>query len=737
MRAAPLWLTAREIAEAMIPGLPTSPRGVKLLAEREGWAERPGFARPRQGRGGGLEYRLDMLAPQVREAFAEQAKAEEVPKLPVVSALGAMAAPRALPALPSPLSGEAALIRLAALPAAARAQAEARARLLAALEARLLAGGSLERAAEALAAGERFGLEASDFEAAAPLPSAAGLRRWRRLLREEGAAALADGRGRGRPERSSLAEPARRILMAVLAQHPDCRASQVASKIRETLGEAAVPDARALQRALKDWRTRNRALHALARSPDDFRSRFRLYGGSASEAVVRLNQLWEIDSTAADLMTADGKRLALVQCLDVFTRRSLILVAETSSALAVGACLRRAMLEWGVPEAVKTDNGKDYVSNHVLTALRDLQIEHIPCEPFRPEQKPHVERAFRSFSHGLFELLPGFAGHDVAQAQAIRSRRSFAERMMRKRPAREAREEIALGLTAAELQTYCDWWRLGPEYGQKKHASLGCSPLQKAASWPEEPRRIADERALDLLLLPVVRGGGLRKVGKMGIKAEGGLYQHPALQAWSGRELQVRLDPADAGRIWAASPEGEFIAWAIDPVLSGIERKEFARDLHVGVAAQTKLWRRQLREMREGRGPALRLVAPTPEALPEGAPRHDPEAARAAIAAAQARAVELQPAPALRADVSGEDLARFAARMEAPEPAPETPRERYHRWATLEARAARGEALTDREESWRASYPRCAEARSLTHEISHHGYAVLIGKPDPRDAQAA
>lgn len=664
-------------------------------------------------------------------------RAEEAPKLPVAAALGAMAAPRALPALPPPLSGEAALIRLAALPAAARLQAEARARLLAALEARLLAGGSLESAAEALAAGERFGLEVADFEAAAPLPSAAVLRRWRRLLKAEGAAALADGRGRGRPERSSLAEPARRILLAVLAEHPDCRASQVASRIREALGAAEVPQTRALQRALKDWKAQNKALHALARSPDEFRSKFRLYGGSASEGITRLNQLWEIDSTAADLLASDGKRLTLVQVIDVFTRRSLMIVAETSSALAVGACLRRAMLEWGVPEAVKTDNGKDYVSNHVLTALRDLQIRHIPCEPFRPEQKPHVERAFRTFSHGLFEMLPGFTGHNVAQAQAIRSRKSFAERMMKKARPGESHEAIALGLTAQELQTYCDWWRLGPEYGQKRHSSLGCSPLQKAADFPDPPRRIADERALDLLLLPVVRGGGLRKVGKTGIKAEGGLYQHALLQPWSGREVQVRLDPADAGRIWAASPEGAFICWAIDPVLSGLDRQKFARDLHVGVASQVKIWRRQLREMREGRGAALHLVAPAPAELPEEGPRHDPEAARAAIEAAQARAAELQPRPALRSDVSGEDLARFAARMEAEEPAPETPRERYHRWASLEARVSWGEVLPEREEAWRLSYPRSTEARSLAKEIFHHSYAAVIGKPDPRDAEAA
>lgn len=65
-----IWLSAAEIAEARLPGLPTSARGVTELAARRRWTapEREGTAwRNRQGRGGGIEYsrRVLPLAAQV------------------------------------------------------------------------------------------------------------------------------------------------------------------------------------------------------------------------------------------------------------------------------------------------------------------------------------------------------------------------------------------------------------------------------------------------------------------------------------------------------------------------------------------------------------------------------------------------------------------------------------------------------------------------------------------------
>lgn len=58
------WLSAAELAEARLPGLPTSARGITELAARKGWnaPESEGTAwRQRQGRGGGIEYSRRVL----------------------------------------------------------------------------------------------------------------------------------------------------------------------------------------------------------------------------------------------------------------------------------------------------------------------------------------------------------------------------------------------------------------------------------------------------------------------------------------------------------------------------------------------------------------------------------------------------------------------------------------------------------------------------------------------------
>lgn len=60
------WFTPSEIAELALPGMPTSVRGVNLLATRDAWSERRnaagvGLARKRQGRGGGCEYHYSLF----------------------------------------------------------------------------------------------------------------------------------------------------------------------------------------------------------------------------------------------------------------------------------------------------------------------------------------------------------------------------------------------------------------------------------------------------------------------------------------------------------------------------------------------------------------------------------------------------------------------------------------------------------------------------------------------------
>lgn len=68
---ADIWLSAQEIAAHALPGLPRDKRKVNERAREERWAFRVGadglaLARPRKGRGGGIEYHVDVIPAAAR-----------------------------------------------------------------------------------------------------------------------------------------------------------------------------------------------------------------------------------------------------------------------------------------------------------------------------------------------------------------------------------------------------------------------------------------------------------------------------------------------------------------------------------------------------------------------------------------------------------------------------------------------------------------------------------------------
>ncbi|WP_269220957.1 DNA-binding domain-containing protein [Brevundimonas vesicularis] len=61
-----VWWTAQELAMQTLPGLPSTKRKINEMAAQQGWAGRVNtagvrLARPRKGRGGGLEYHYTVL----------------------------------------------------------------------------------------------------------------------------------------------------------------------------------------------------------------------------------------------------------------------------------------------------------------------------------------------------------------------------------------------------------------------------------------------------------------------------------------------------------------------------------------------------------------------------------------------------------------------------------------------------------------------------------------------------
>ncbi len=545
------------------------------------------------------------------------------------------------------------------------------------------------------------------------------LRRWRRSLRDQGPAALVPRYGHRRGDGVIDRDPEiRDWIVAQITARPHISTTMLMEGLRARFRSGRrLPSWRTLQRWVARWRDEHRSELLAIADPDAWRSRYQAAAGSRSEGLHRPNQLWELDSSLADVLLIDAetgrpRRHALIQCIDVATRRVAMLVARTSTAAAIAALLRRCILEWGVPERVKTDNGQDYTSRAIETLLEALEIERELCPPFTPECKPHVERAFRTFQHGIVELLPGYVGHNVAERQAIESRRSFAQRLG------EQDAAIAVEMTADEFQTVCDRWARDL-YQHRVHRALGRTPFQAAAAWRGPIRRVADERALDILLLPAAGRDAIRTVGKQGIRVQGGLYSAPALGAIVGQPVRVLTDPADLGHVYVFRPDGEFLCEATDPRRRGISAAEIA-------AAKRAVQRRVMTQAKAEARRRMRAVRP--ERLADEIMDHASERAAKLLSMPQRTEPHTTPAIAEAAraarvldftarrdgEAERERRDRIRERLERERPASPDPRQaKFARALEIERRIEAGEPVDEADARWVRLYRQSAEYRAM------------------------
>ena len=706
-------ITAKQIAQAQ--GI--SVQAVLKRAEKESWSFIEEKAR---GRGGKRRlYLLAGLPSDVREALGRVAASEAATagrREGLKVKLSEDIANRA-----SHAARQAGLARLVCLNDTARTRAEARASIVAALESYLTATGKPPTTgrtlfAEAYNAGE---IEVEAFvRELIPDTCANSLHNWQKKLRVAGIAALAGNyghrRGSGLASRPEIVD----FVRAMLADHPHCSCKHIRRGMIARFGEGATPSLRALQRFVETWKDANASALLKIANPDAWRSKFQSAAGSASADVVRLNQLWEIDSTKGDVMLADGKRHNVVAIIDVYSRRVVYHVSRSSSAAAVAACLRKALLAWGVPETLVTDNGSDYVSRHIKDALIGLGVEQRIAPPFTPEAKPHIERSFKTFSHDLVELLGGYIGHDVTGRKDIEARKSFAQRLG------TAGESVKLDMAPEDFQTFCDKWATDI-YAHDPHEGLnGKSPWQMATEWRDTVAAL-DPRALDVLLSPPADGDSWRVVRKKGLKIDGRWHIHAELGPIIGQRVKVLLDEADVGAVYVfAESEAEdgalaYLCRAVDPETTGISRQEIAAAAkamqRAAVAEETAALRKASRRMgtkdvaREiihdaatKAGKLSRLPQPT-------TPHETPMLKEAGIAARAGDAPT--PREPTAADLAAratlaEDMARAKAQVSK---LPESPKQRYARWLVVDAAIQAGEAVSEKDRKWRDSYRQTPE----------------------------
>lgn len=611
------WLTANELAELRVPGLPTSKRKVNERAKREGWP-----SRPREGKGGQREFPVLVAADSPMPSVLTPEQQEYVRRVLAERQLAKQAAERGEPApvQPTPEERAEALAELRAereaQEANERAQMEANAAGLAAMT-----GAARQRLHSKIAILDALAVFISqqpprtpqrtclvrftDAYAAGTIPIDPEVRAWKptvsadsliRWVTEARNGRITNLKGRyghrkgqgvidRQPEMVQFIES--RLFNAPHKRNSDLYVELIAHYAKRE--DVTLPSLRRLEAWVKDWKKRNASRFLAAANPDAWRNSYELSLGDSTANIQAPNQLWMADSSPADVMFVDGRH-SLVAIVDVYTRRARILVTRTSNSEAIGLALRDAITEWGVMKGLKVDNGSDYKSIHIRQFLYAVGVDPDYCTPYTPREKGIVERFFGTFTGMVSERLEGYIGHNVAQRKAIESRKSFAERL------RDPEEVIAVKMTAAEFQAHCDEWLAGC-YHQEPHAGLGGhSPAQVYAAYDGPPEwRIENMRALDALLMKAPNGGK-RMVGKKGIRIEGVWYFAEELIPYVGQWVDPRLDPKDLGRVVVyGGPNMEFLCIAVNVEWLGVERAEFATTMRKKQAKLMREW------MAEGR----------------------------------------------------------------------------------------------------------------------------------------
>lgn len=724
-----LWLTAAEIADLALPGLPGTKRGVTEWARREGWADRPTMSRPRTGAGGGLEYHLDLLPPVARQAYVGRLIPEAVP---FSSAAAAEAEPAAAALRDD--AAEARDARLAMLAAAERFR----------VEARIPRHHADHRFVKEVQAG-RIDLPVWVL-LAAPKLSERTLKRWRATASSGNTARLAIDRGaarRGGGVMDAAEDGALRVTaLALITHQPHLSADHVRALLRAKFGDTVamkrggvikrvpLPPVRTVQDALKRWRISERVALTAMTNPDGFKSRFRASGSATDCGITRPNQLWQIDASPMDALCTDGRHSVYV-ALDIFTRRVIVYVSKTPRAEAVGLMLRRAILAWGIPERIKTDNGSDFTAKHIARLLAHLGIERELSPVFTPEAKAHVERAIGTFQRDFGPLLPGFVGHSVSDRKVIEARRAFATRLGDMSDAKA----FCVELHAPELQGYADRWA-ADRYANRPHSGLGgATPFAVAAAYPGQLRRLDDARSLDVLLAPVPGGNGLRTVGKQGVRIDGSFYLSAVLP---GTDVLVRMDPNDLGRAWLFDVEGvTFLGEAVCPDLAGIdparavaETKRVQREI---IDERTRAVRREARKikprdlvetiLRQDAEAAGKLVV-----FPRPSDVHStPHLTAASEVFAAPKAPVILPAAdaALQAEIEADLAGSTAPANVQPLRRVDTPQIRFRRALDLRARLDRGETIETDDALWLGGYEAGHEFRSFRDLYADFGEAAL------------
>ncbi|WP_425505890.1 Mu transposase C-terminal domain-containing protein [Streptomyces typhae] len=250
------------------------------------------------------------------------------------------------------------------------------------------------------------------------------------------------------------------------------------------------------------------------------------------------NQVWETDHMQAPvLVDVEGRaRRPWITWFTDCATNAVTGVAVTPgdpSRESVLAALRSAVLRedpygpfGGVPEKVRVDRGKDFLSRTVTAAfdLLDVTVEDLPA--YTPHLKGTVEGLNRAVEGMFLAALPGYARQPRPGKRASRPE-----------------DEVLLGFEdfTTQLLARTLWWNT-----EHRPAPLrGRTPLE---AWQDDPTPLRDVPAADLWTF-TLEDAGTRTLTTRGIRFRKRDYVGPWMTGETGIQVRIRFMPHHDHRI--------------------------------------------------------------------------------------------------------------------------------------------------------------------------------------------
>jgi len=112
--------------------------------------------------------------------------------------------------------------------------------------------------------------------------------------------------------------------------------------------------------------------------------------GQIPTRAQRPNHVWSWDFVAD--RTDNGGKLRILTLIDEYTRECIALhVARKLTSHDLVEVMERLLVERGVPEHMRSDNGSEFIARILRSWLQEHQVKTLYIEPGSPWQNGHVE----------------------------------------------------------------------------------------------------------------------------------------------------------------------------------------------------------------------------------------------------------------------------------------------------------------------------------------------------------